>query len=280
MIGSAQQNTLKEPVTVSGVGVHTGLPVTMTIKPSSANTGRVFVRTDMPESEPVPALVAYVDSSIHMSTALRKGDVLVRTTEHVLAALVAYDIDNAIIELDAVECPIMDGSAMPFLEAMQAVGRDEQDAPAEYLALTDVTRVGDDKRWASIEPQDHFSAEVTIVYEHPAFTPSEQTVVFDAKNDSFATAFAAARTFGFVRDFEPAKQMGYALGSSLENTIAFDDEAMVNETSLRFSDECVRHKCLDAVGDLALLGKRLTGRFTSYCSGHAQTADLMRHLLA
>lgn len=279
MSSSAQQNTLKAPVSFSGVGIHTSLPVTLTIKPAAVNTGRVFVRADLLGADPVPALVAYIDSSIHMSTALRKGDALVRTTEHVLAALVAYDIDNAIIELDAVECPIMDGSAMPFLEAMQAVGREQQAALAEFLELRDVVRVGDEARWASIEPADGFSAEVTIVYEHPAFKPATQSVLFDAKNASFATAFAAARTFGFVRDYEPAKHMGYALGTSLDNTIAFDDEGMLNKESLRFSDECVRHKCLDAVGDLALLGKRLRGRFQSYCSGHAQTADLMRALL-
>ncbi len=274
------QGTVKSAISFDGIGVHTSQSVTMTIYPASVNTGIVFVRTDLPESPQVPAHSEYITPDIMFSTALRKDDVLIRTTEHVLAALVGCHIDNAFIHMNTVECPIMDGSSVSFVAGIQKVGRQSQGELASVLRVKKKVSVGDESRWACLEPADQFKASVTCVHEHPAFQPAEQTVTYNENTDSFADTFLPARTFGFLKDHERAKQAGYALGSSLENTIVFDEEVMVNEEPLRFPDECARHKCLDAVGDLALLGHRLQTCLSSYCSGHAQTAELMRALLS
>ncbi len=274
-----QQTTLSREITLSGHGVHTNQAVQMTLKPAEPGSGRVFVRTDLPGHPEISAHIDHLDASIMMSTALQQQGVQVRTTEHVLAALSALQVDNVRIELTAVECPILDGSALPFVESILAAGLVTQSSRAEKLVILQEVRVELGSAWACLLPHAGFRIEATYQFEHPAIQPTQQAIVFDQDGDHFEQAIAAARTFGFLADYERAKQAGYALGSSLENTIVFDESAMLNAEALRYDDECARHKCLDVIGDLALLGHRIQGMYKGFCSGHALTAQLMQVLL-
>ncbi|MBM3202884.1 UDP-3-O-acyl-N-acetylglucosamine deacetylase [Candidatus Woesearchaeota archaeon] len=274
-----RQRTLKNVIRATGVGLHTGEKVYLTLRPATANTGIVFRRVDLPEPVSIEASPQNVGETT-LSTTLEKNGVKVSTVEHLLSALAGLGIDNAYIDVSAAEVPIMDGSAGPFVFLIQSAGVEEQSAPKRFIRIKRSLKVVDGDKWASFEPYEGFKVSFTIDFDHPAFRDENKTASIDFSSTSFVKEVSRARTFGFMRDIEALRQRRLALGGSLDNAIVVDNYRVLNEDGLRYADEFVKHKILDAIGDLYLLGHSLIGSFTGYKSGHGLNNQLLRELLA
>lgn len=273
-----RQRTLKNVIKATGVGLHTGEKVFLTLRPAPANTGIVFRRVDLPEPVEIEARPQNVGETT-LSTTLVKGPVKISTVEHLLSALAGLGIDNAYVDVSAPEVPIMDGSAGPFVFLIQSAGMEEQNAPKRFIRIKRALRVEDGDKWACFEPYDGFKVTFTIDFDHPAFREDTQTASIDFSSTSFVKEVSRARTFGFMRDIEALRQRRLALGGSMDNAIVVDNYRILNEDGLRYADEFVKHKILDAIGDLYLLGHSLIGSFTGYKSGHGLNNQLLRELL-
>jgi UDP-3-O-[3-hydroxymyristoyl] N-acetylglucosamine deacetylase len=274
-----KQRTLKNVIRATGVGLHTGEKVYLTLRPAPADSGIIFKRVDLKEPVEIKARTENVGDT-RLSTTLVKGKVRISTVEHLLSALAGLGIDNAYIDLSAPEVPIMDGSAGPFVFLIQSAGIEEQHAPKRYLRIKRSVQVQQGDKWARFEPFDGFKVSFKIEFDHPVFKRSNQTAEFDFSKASFVKEVSRARTFGFMRDLEYLRDNNLALGGSLDNAIVMDDYRILNEDGLRYEDEFVKHKVLDAVGDLYLLGHGLIGAFSGYKSGHELNNILLRTLLA
>ncbi|MCE0936134.1 UDP-3-O-acyl-N-acetylglucosamine deacetylase [Pseudomonas kurunegalensis] len=274
-----KQRTLKNTIRATGVGLHSGEKVYLTLKPAPVDTGIVFRRADFDPVVEIPARAANVGETT-MSTTLVNGDVKVDTVEHLLSAMAGLGIDNAYVELSASEVPIMDGSAGPFVFLIQSAGLEEQDAAKKFIRiLREVTVEEGDKR-ATFLPFEGFKVSFEIDFDHPVLKGQTQSAVVDFSSTSFVKEVSRARTFGFMRDIEYLRKHNLALGGSVENAIVVDETGVLNEDGLRSDDEFVKHKILDAIGDLYLLGNSLIGEFKGYKSGHALNNQLLRKLIA
>jgi UDP-3-O-[3-hydroxymyristoyl] N-acetylglucosamine deacetylase len=273
-----KQRTLKNTIRATGVGLHTGEKVYLTLRPAEPNTGIVFRRVDLAEPVSIKATPKNVGETV-LSTTLVDGKVKISTIEHLLSAFAGLGIDNAIVDVSAAEVPIMDGSAGPFVFLLQSAGVEEQDAPKQYIRIKRAIRVEEGDKWAAFEPFDGFKVTFTIDFEHPAFEEHLKTATMDFSSTTFVKEVSRARTFGFMKDIEMLRENNLALGGSLDNAIVVDDSKILNEDGLRCADEFVKHKILDAIGDLYLLGHSLIGQFTGYKSGHGLNNKLLRTLL-
>jgi UDP-3-O-[3-hydroxymyristoyl] N-acetylglucosamine deacetylase len=273
-----KQRTLKNTIRATGVGLHTGDKVYLTLHPSEADTGITFRRVDLDVPVMIKARPENVGETMLSTTLVRDG-VKVSTVEHLLSALAGLGIDNAIIDVSAPEVPIMDGSAGPFVFLLQSAGVVEQDSPKQYMRIKRPIRVEDGDKWAAFEPFDGFKVSFTIDFEHPAFSDHLKTAVMDFSSTTFVKEVSRARTFGFMKDIEFLRENNLALGGSLDNAIVVDDDKVLNEDGLRYADEFVKHKILDAIGDLYLLGYSLIGEYQGFKSGHALNNKLLLSLL-
>ncbi|GGK76873.1 UDP-3-O-acyl-N-acetylglucosamine deacetylase [Amphritea balenae] len=275
MIG---QRTLRNSIKATGVGLHTGQKVYLTLKPASVDTGIVFRRVDLDPVVEINACAKNVGDTT-LSTNLQKGDVRVSTVEHLLSALAGLGIDNAYVELSAEEVPIMDGSAAPFVFLIQSAGISEQSVPKQFIRILKEVKVELEDKVATFKPFNGFKVGFTIDFDHPAFAGRNMEATLDFSSTSFVKEVSRARTFGFMRDIEYLRGQNLALGGSMDNAIVVDDYRILNEDGLRYDDEFVKHKVLDAVGDLYLLGKSLIGEFHGFKSGHYLNNLLLRKLL-
>ena len=274
-----RQRTLNNTIRATGVGLHTGEKVYLTLKPAPIDSGIVFRRTDLDPVVEIEAKAMNVGDTT-LSTSLVNGDVRVSTVEHLLSAMAGLGIDNAIIDVTAPEVPIMDGSAGPFVFLIQSAGIIEQDAPKKFIRIKKLVEVSQEDKTASFKPFDGFKVTFTIHFDHPAFKERNKEVTVDFSSTSFVKEVSRARTFGFMHEFEYLRSQGLARGASMDNAIAVDDAQVLNEDGLRYEDEFVKHKVLDAIGDLYLLGNSLIGEFNAFKSGHALNNMLLRELLA
>ncbi len=270
-----KQTTLAKPIKISGVGLHTAVDVNLTLKPAPENTGYIFVRTDLDDFE-IPASVEYISHCSYATTLMRRGVVLA-TCEHLLSALRGAGVDNCFIEIDNIELPIMDGSSEDFIDVIEKAGIVEQDASRHILRILKRVEYENGGRKMSIEPAENFEIDCTIDFPHPFIDRQRLNFIFE--NGSFGREIASARTFGFTHEIEMLRKANLALGGSLDNAIVLTPDGMLNETPLRFDDEFVRHKILDIIGDLALLGMPIAGKITAEKSGHSIHAGLMSKLL-
>ena len=273
-----RQRTLKNTIRATGVGLHTGEKVYLTLRPAPVNTGIVFCRTDLDPVVTIHAQALNVGDTT-LSTTLENGDVRVSTVEHLLSAMAGLGIDNAYVDLSAPEVPIMDGSAGPLVFLLQSAGIEEQNALKQFIRIKRKVTVTDDDKSATFLPFNGFKVGFTIDFDHPVIKSRSQTISLDFSSTSFVREVSRARTFGFMRDIEYLRERNLALGGSVENAIVVDDYRILNEDGLRYDDEFVKHKVLDAIGDLYLLGKSLIGEFQGFKSGHALNNKLLRELL-
>ena len=273
-----KQRTLKNVIRATGVGLHTGKKVLLTLRPASANTGIIFRRVDLDPAVEIPAKPKYVGDT-SLSTTLVKDNIRISTVEHLLSALAGFGIDNAFVDLTVDEVPIMDGSAGPFVFLIQSAGIAEQNVAKKFLRIKEKVRVERDEKWAMFEPFDGFKVGFSIEFDHPVFNQNNCHAEIDFSTTSFVKEVSRARTFGFMRDVELLRQKNLVLGGSLDNAVVVDDYRILNEDGLRYADECVKHKILDAIGDLYLLGHSLIGAFKGHKSGHALNNTLIRELL-
>ena len=274
-----RQRTLKNVIRATGVGLHTGDKVYMTLRPAAVDTGIVFRRVDLPNPVDIRSCCENVGDT-RLSTTLVKGDARIATVEHLLSAMAGLGIDNAYVDLSAPEVPIMDGSAGPFVFLLQSAGIEEQGAAKRFIRIKKPVVVRDGDKWARFEPFDGFKVGFSIDFNHPMFTKRTSTSEIDFSTTSFVKEVSRARTFGFMRDIEMLRERNLALGGSMDNAIVLDDYRVLNEDGLRYEDEFVKHKILDAIGDLYLLGHSLIGAFYGYKSGHELNNKLLRTLLA
>jgi UDP-3-O-[3-hydroxymyristoyl] N-acetylglucosamine deacetylase len=274
-----KQRTLKNVIRATGVGLHTGKKVYLTLRPAQVNSGIVFRRVDLDPMVEIPARPENVGQT-QLSTCLVKKGIRISTVEHLLSALAGFGIDNAIVDLSAEEVPIMDGSAGPFVFLIQSSGVVEQNASKNFMKILKSVQVKDGDKWAKFEPFNGFKVGFTIQFRHPAFNDKNCEAEIDFSTTSFVKEVSRARTFGFMREVELLRQKNLALGGSLDNAIVVDDYRVINEDGLRYEDECVKHKILDAIGDLYLLGHSLIGSFRGYKSGHELNNRLLRELIA
>ncbi|WP_455200454.1 UDP-3-O-acyl-N-acetylglucosamine deacetylase [Kaarinaea lacus] len=274
-----RQRTLKNVIRATGIGLHTGKKVYLTLRPAAVDTGIVFRRIDLETPFDIEANPENVGDT-RLSTTLIKGDVRVSTVEHLLSAFAGLGIDNAYVDLSAAEVPIMDGSAGPFVFLVQSAGIEEQNAPKRFIRIKRTVIVEDGDKWARFDPFEGFKVSFKIDFEHPVFRNRSQTTSVDFSSTSFVKEVSRARTFGFMRDIEQLRANDLALGGSMDNAVVMDDYRVLNEDGLRYDDEFVKHKVLDAIGDLYLLGCSLIGEFSGYKSGHALNNRLLRALLA
>ncbi len=271
------QRTLQRPTSFVGVGLHSGAKVTVRVIPAPTGHGLVFVRVDLPGKPAIPARADHVVSTV-LATTLGKGDARVGTVEHLLSAFAGLGIDNARIELDGPEVPIMDGSAAPFAELVTAAGIRIQDQPKSFLVIRRTVTVRDGDKRASIAPSKKLKVDCTIDFKHPLI--SDQTYSLEFEERTYFKEIARARTFGFAKDVEQLQANGLARGGSLSNAIVVDEFSVLNPEGLRFPDEFVRHKLLDAVGDMALMGRPVLGHLTVFKSGHALNHQLVTKVLS
>ena len=272
-----KQRTLSSKIKASGVGLHTGKKISLTLNPSPVNSGISFFRTDI-DCEPIKASLENVHDT-RLSTTLSNKSIKISTVEHLLSALAGLGIDNALVELDGPEVPIMDGSARPFVFMIQSAGIKEQNDSKKFIKIKKTINVKQDEKWAKIEPFDGFKVAFTIDFNHPAFSESSQSSEIDFSSVSYLSQVSRARTFGFAKDIELLRKNNLALGGSVNNAIVIDDYKVVNEEGVRFQDEFVKHKILDAIGDLYLLGHGLIGSFSAFKSGHHLNNLLLRELV-
>lgn len=274
-----KQRTLKNVIRATGVGLHTGEKVYLTLRPASIDTGIVFRRTDFKEPVEIRARPENVTDT-RLSTTLESNGVRVSTVEHLMSAFAGIGIDNAYVELTAPEVPIMDGSAGPFVFLIQSAGIAEQSAPKRFIRIKRRIKLTDGDKWAAFEPFEGFKVSFAIDFNHPTFRNSSQNATVDFSTTSFVKEVSRARTFGFMADLESLRQSGLARGGGVDNAIVLDDYRILNEDGLRYEDEFVKHKVLDAIGDLYLLGHPLIGAFSAYKSGHSLNNRLLRRLVA
>lgn len=275
-----RQRTLKNPIRATGIGLHNGEKINLTIKPAPVNSGIVFVRTDLSPVVRIPALASNVTETT-LNTSLGNGEgVNVSTVEHLMSAMAGLGIDNAEIELTASEVPIMDGSASPFVFLLQSAGIIDQSAPKEFIRILKPVEVTYEDKKARFAPFDGFKVRFQIEFDHPAFDEDKQFSEVDFSTTSFLKEISRARTFGFTKDIEFLRDNNLALGGSVDNAIVVDEYKVLNEEGLRYEDEFVKHKILDAIGDLYLLGYSLIGEYTGFKSGHSLNNALVRKLLA
>lgn len=274
-----KQRTLKNTIRATGVGLHSGNKVYMTLRPAAVDTGIVFNRTDLPEPRQVRATAENVGDTLLSSTLIEDG-VRVATVEHLLSALAGLGIDNCYIDLSAPEVPIMDGSAGPFVFLLQSAGIEEQSKAKRFIRIKRTVTVKDGDKWARFEPFDGFKVGFSIDFKHPAFPQNLSKAEIDFSTTSFVKEVSRARTFGFMKDIEMLREKNLALGGSMDNAIVLDEYRVLNQDGLRYEDEFVKHKILDAIGDLYLLGHSLVGAFYGYKSGHHLNNVLLRTLLA
>lgn len=272
------QRTLKNVIRATGVGIHTGEKVFMTLRPAPVNTGIIFRRTDMDPVMEVPAFATHVGDT-SMNTSLEQNGVRVSTVEHLMSAFAGLGIDNAYVDLSNAEVPIMDGSAGPFVFLIQSAGIEEQSAAKRFIRILEPIEVRLDDKWARLDPFDGFRVSFKIDFNHPAFRSHQSFASVDFSTTSYLKEIARARTFGFMRDIEMLRERNLVLGGSMDNAVVLDDYRILNEDGLRYEDEFVKHKVLDAIGDLYLLGHGLIGAFSGYKSGHELNNLLLRDLL-
>ena len=274
-----RQCTLKNVIRASGVGLHSGRKVYLSLRPAPANTGIVFRRVDLDDVVEIKACPENVGDTT-LSTTLSRGDVCVSTVEHLLSAMAGLGIDNAYVDVSAPEVPIMDGSAGPFVFLIQSAGIEQQNAPKQFIRIKKPVAVEDGNKWARFEPFEGFKVSFSIEFDHPAFRQSVSKATVDFSTTSFVKEVSRARTFGFMRDLERLRENNLALGGNLDNAIIVDDYRVLNEDGLRYEDEFVKHKVLDAIGDLYLLGHSLIGSFDGHKSGHQLNNRLLKALVA
>jgi len=260
------QRTLKNVIRATGVGIHTGEKVFMTLRPAAVNTGIIFRRTDLDPVVEVPAFATHV-SDTSMNTTLEQDGVRVSTVEHLMSAFAGLGIDNAYVDLSNAEVPIMDGSAGPFVFLIQSAGIEQQTAAKRFIRILEPLEVRLDDKWARFDPYDGFRVSFKIDFNHPVFKSHQSFASVDFSTTSFLKEIARARTFGFMRDIEMLRERNLVLGGSMDNAVVLDDYRVLNEDGLRYEDEFVKHKVLDAIGDLYLLGHGLIGAFSGYKSG-------------
>lgn len=274
-----KQRTLKNVIRATGVGLHTGEKVYLTLRPAPVDSGIIFRRVDMPQLVEIRACPENV-SDTRLSTTLEHNGARVSTVEHLMSAFAGLGIDNAYVDLTAPEVPIMDGSAGPFVFLIQSAGVEEQQAHKRFIRLRKTIEIQDGDKWVRFEPWDGFKVSFTIDFDHPIFRNSTQVACIDFSTTSFVKEISRARTFGFMRQLEVLRQNGLARGGGLDNAVVMDDFRILNEDGLRYEDEFVKHKILDAIGDLYLLGHPLIGAFSACKSGHALNNRLLRVLVA
>ncbi|MET0070023.1 MAG: UDP-3-O-acyl-N-acetylglucosamine deacetylase [Candidatus Thiodiazotropha sp.] len=273
------QRTLKNVIRATGVGLHTGEKVYLTLRPAAPDTGIVFRRVDLEPPVEIRACAENVGDTRLSSTLVQEG-VRVSTVEHLLSAFAGLGIDNAYVDVSAAEVPIMDGSAGPFVFLLQSAGVEEQNKAKRFIRIKRKVEVEEGDKRASFEPFDGFKVSFTIDFDHPAFKERSQFATVDFSSTSFVREVSRARTFGFLRDIEMLRQKELALGGSLDNAVVVDDYRVMNDDGLRYEDEFVKHKILDAIGDLYLLGHSLIGAFNGHKSGHALNNRLLRELIS
>jgi UDP-3-O-[3-hydroxymyristoyl] N-acetylglucosamine deacetylase len=272
------QRTLKNVIRATGVGIHTGEKVFMTLRPAAVNTGIVFRRTDLEPAAEVPAFATHVGDT-SMNTSLEHDGVRVSTVEHLMSAFAGLGIDNAYVDLSNAEVPIMDGSAGPFVFLIQSAGIEEQSAAKRFIRVRQPVEVRMDDKWARLDPYAGFRVSFKIDFNHPVFRSHQSFASIDFSTTSYLKEIARARTFGFMRDIEMLRERNLVLGGSMDNAVVLDDYRVLNEDGLRYEDEFVKHKVLDAIGDLYLLGHGLIGAYSGYKSGHEVNNLLLRELL-
>ncbi|EJD6042385.1 UDP-3-O-acyl-N-acetylglucosamine deacetylase [Providencia rettgeri] len=275
-----KQRTLKRIITATGVGLHTGKKVTLTLRPAPANTGVIYRRTDLNPPVDFPADAKSVRDTMLCTCLVNEDNVRISTVEHLNAALAGLGIDNIVIEVNAPEIPIMDGSAAPFVFLLLDGGIEELNCAKKFLRIKETVRVEDGDKWAEMKPYNGFSLDFTIDFQHSAIDSSTQRYSLDFSAESFVNQISRARTFGFMRDIEYLQSKGLCLGGSFDCAIVVDDYKVLNEDGLRFEDEFVRHKMLDAIGDLFMCGHNIIGAFTAFKSGHALNNKLLQAVLA
>jgi len=274
-----KQRTLKSVIRATGVGLHSGVKVTLVLRPAAPDTGIVFRRVDL---DPPIDLKAdpYSVGDTRMASCLEKDGAKLGTVEHLMSALAGLGVDNLYVDVDAAEIPIMDGSAGPFVFLLQSAGIEEQNAAKKFIRIRKTVEVREGDKWARLEPHDGFRLSFSILFNHPAVDQSGTRVEMDFADESYVRDISRARTFGFTQDVEALRSQGLALGGSLDNVIVMDEYRVLNAEGLRLPDEFVRHKVLDAIGDLYLAGHPLLGAFSAHKSGHAMNNRLLRELLA
>jgi UDP-3-O-[3-hydroxymyristoyl] N-acetylglucosamine deacetylase len=273
------QRTLSNSIKAFGIGLHSGNPITLTLKPAEPDTGIIFRRVDL---DPVVEIKARAENvgDTTLSTSLTWEDVKVSTVEHLLSAMAGLGIDNAYVEVNGPEIPIMDGSAGPFVFLIQSAGLHEQDAPKKFIRIKERVRVPFNDAWAQVSPFEGFKVAFTGVWDHPVHKQHGTKASINFNSTSFVKEVSRARTFGFMSDLEALKEEDLALGASQKNAVAIGDDEILNEDGLRLENEMTKHKVLDAIGDLYLLGHNLVGSFEGYKSGHTVNNALLRELIA
>jgi len=273
-----KQRTLKNPIRATGVGLHSGVKVEMHLRPAPIDSGIVFRRMDIEGAIDLKAN-PYLVTDTRLCSVLESGNAKVATVEHLMSALAGLGLDNVLVDLTGPEVPIMDGSSAPFVFLLQSAGIEEQDAPKKYVRITQPIEVRDGDKWVRFTPHNGFRIEFTIAFDHPVFEKSAQKVVVDFDHTAYTKEVSRARTFGFMHEVEYLRNHGLALGGSLDNAIVMDEFRVLNNDGLRYDDEFAKHKVLDAIGDLYLLGHPIIGAFEAYKSGHALNNKLLRELL-
>jgi UDP-3-O-[3-hydroxymyristoyl] N-acetylglucosamine deacetylase len=274
-----KQRTLKNVIRATGVGLHSGEKVYLTLRPAQPDTGVIFRRVDLNEPVEIKANAQNVGATL-LSTTLEQDGVCVSTVEHLLSAMAGLGIDNAYVDVSAAEVPIMDGSSGPFVFLIQSAGIVEQEAPKRFIRIKKSVVVEEEGKWARFDPFDGFKVSFAIDFDHPAFKDAPCTAEIDFSSTSFVKEVSRARTFGFMSDIEALRKKNLALGGSIDNAIVVDEYRVLNEDGLRYEDEFVKHKILDAIGDLYLLGHSSIGAFSGYRSGHALNNKLLKALCA
>lgn len=275
-----KQRTLKRIVQATGVGLHTGKKVALTLRPAPANTGIIYRRSDLHPPVDIPADARYVRDTMLSTCLINDEGIRISTVEHLNAALAGLGIDNVIVEVNAPEIPIMDGSAAPFVYLLLDAGIDELGVAKKFLRIKQAIRVEEGEKWAELKPYQGFSLDFTIDFQHPAIDSGSQNYKLNFSSEAFIRQISRARTFGFMRDIEQLQARGLCLGGSLDCAIGLDDFRVLNEDGLRFEDEFVRHKLLDAIGDLFMCGHNIIGAFSAFKSGHGLNNTLLQAVLA
>jgi UDP-3-O-[3-hydroxymyristoyl] N-acetylglucosamine deacetylase len=274
-----RQRTLKNIVRATGVGLHTGQKVYLSLRPAAPDTGIVFRRVDLTQPVDIPATALRVGDT-RLSSCLERDGVKVATVEHLMSAFAGLGVDNAYVDLTAAEVPIMDGSAGPFIFLIQSAGIEEQNAAKKFIRILETVEVKEGDKWARFEAYSGFRMDFSIAFSHPVFQQSSQRIQIDFATTSYVKEIARARTFGFMQDVETMRARGLGLGGSLDNAVVMDEYRVLNSDGLRYEDEFVKHKVLDAIGDLYLLGHPVIGAFCAHKSGHALNNKLARALLS
>lgn len=275
-----RQRTIKQSVQETGIGLHKGEKVTMTLRPAPANTGIVFRRIDLDPFVDIPSRADAVGNTMLCTCLNNEDGVSIHTVEHLASALAGLGIDNIIVEVNSNELPIMDGSASPFVFLLQSAGIEELNAPKRFIQIKKPIRVEDGDKWAELRPYDGFRVDFRIDFDHPVISQTRQHMVMDFSSSSYVEEISRARTFGFMRDLEYMNANNLALGGSMENAVALDEFRVLNPEGLRYDDEFLKHKILDAVGDLYLGGHSIIGELNAYKTGHGLNNKLLNAMLA